>query len=35
METVERDMGGINSLVSAAAFARDSLVPVDEFLNAT
>ena len=35
METVERDMGGINSLVSAAAIARDSLVPVDEFLNAT
>ena len=35
METAERDMGGINSLVSAAAFARDSLVPVDEFLNAT
>ena len=35
METVEKDMGGINSLVSAAAIARDSLVPVDEFLNAT
>ena len=35
METVERDMGGINSLVPAAAIARDSLVPVDEFLNAT
>ena len=35
METVERDRGDINSLVSAAAIARDSLVPVDEFLNAT
>ena len=35
METAERDMGGINSLVTAAAIARDSLVPVDEFLKAT
>ena len=35
METIERDMSGTNSLVSAGAIARDSLVPVDEFLNAT
>jgi NAD(P)-dependent dehydrogenase (short-subunit alcohol dehydrogenase family) len=35
IENAARHMGGITSLVSAAAIARDSLVPVDEFLTST
>lgn len=35
MEKAEKAMEGITSLVTAAAIARDSLVPVDEFLTST